>query len=93
MFRRRLEEGEAYLFVLDRESVSGASIHMFFVPFPIAVIWLNSEKQVVDVKLARPWRPYYAPRQPARFFLEGHPSMLSRVDIGDEIAFEGEGAI
>ena len=89
MFRRPLEEDEVYLFALGRESVVDASIHMFFVFFPIAVIWLDARKRVVDKVLARPWRPFYAPRRPARYFLEGHPGLLHKVQLGDELEFGG----
>lgn len=91
-FRRSLTKDQVYLFVLDRESVSGAAIHMFFVLFPIAVVWIDEDRRVVDKVLARPWRPYYAPGRPARYFLEGHPTLLDRVSVGDEIAFP-EGGI
>ena len=88
-FRRALSKEEAYLFVLDRESVTGATIHMFFVFFSIAVIWLDGNKRVVDATLARPWRPYYAPSRPARYFVEGHPALLDEVHVGDELDFVG----
>jgi uncharacterized membrane protein (UPF0127 family) len=87
MFRRNLAEGEAYLFIEGRESVAQATIHMFFVFFPIAVVWLDRDRRVVDKVLARPFRPYYAPRQAAQYYVEGHPSLLERVDIGDELEF------
>jgi uncharacterized membrane protein (UPF0127 family) len=89
MFRRSLSPEEVHLFVLDRENISGATIHMFFVFFPISVIWLDAGRRVVDKALARPWRPYYAPSRPACYFVEGHPSLLDRVDVGDELDFAG----
>lgn len=85
MFRRALREEEALVFVEAKASISLTSIHMFFVFFPIAVIWLDAEKRVVDKKLARPFRPYYAPQRPAQYFIEGHPSLLDRVQIGDRL--------
>ncbi|MGQ9919580.1 MAG: DUF192 domain-containing protein [Bryobacteraceae bacterium] len=85
MFRRPLDEDEVYLFILPQESRLEAAIHMFFVFFPIAVVWLDGEHRVVDKALARPWRPFYAPRRPARYFLEGHPALLEQVAVGDEI--------
>ncbi len=85
MFRRPLADDEAYLFVSHRESIAEATIHMFFVFFPIAVIWLDSHWRVVDKTLARPFRPLYSPRQPAQYFVEGHPSMLEQVQVGDEL--------
>jgi uncharacterized membrane protein (UPF0127 family) len=87
MFRRSLPESEVYLFVERRESVAQTSIHMFFVFFPIAVVWLDRERRVVDRVLALPFRPYYAPQSPAQYFVEGHPSLLDRVRIGDQLDF------
>jgi len=85
MFHRSLGKEEALFFVEKRESILGTSIHMLFVFFPIAVIWLDAQKRVVDKKLARPFRLYYAPQRPAQYFLEGHPSLLERVQIGDQL--------
>jgi uncharacterized membrane protein (UPF0127 family) len=87
MFRRSLHEDEAYLFVEGRESVTGAAIHMFFVFFSIAVVWLDGDLRVVDRVLARPFRPYYAPRSPAQYYVEGHPSLLECVSLGDQLEF------
>jgi len=92
MFRRRLRPDEALLFLEDRESVLGASIHMLFVCFPIAVIWLDASRRVVSTCLARPFRPWYAPAKPARYFVEGHPELLDKVSVGDEIAWNIGGA-
>lgn len=88
MFRRRLAPGEALLLVEAVESRAAASIHMLFVPFPIAAIWINSAGRVVDLVEAKPWRPFYAPRAPARYTLEAEPEILNRVSIGDEVVFE-----
>jgi uncharacterized membrane protein (UPF0127 family) len=85
-FRRAIGEDEVYLFVEGRESRAGTAIHMFFVFFPIAVLWLDKDKKVVTKTLARPWRPYYAPSQPAQYYVEGHPLLLERVSIGDQLA-------
>ena len=71
-----------------RESVAKMTIHMFFVFFPIAVIWLDSEKRVVDKALALPFRPYYAPQGPAQYYVEGHPLLLERVSTGDRLEFD-----
>lgn len=87
MFRRGLAEDVAYLFVEGREGVAQTTIHMFFVFFPIAVLWLDRERRVVDKVLARPFRPYYAPRRPAQYYVEGDPSLLERVSVGDELDF------
>ena len=88
MFRFSLGQDEVYLFVEGKESVAQTTIHMFFVFFSIAVIWLDREKRVVDKALAHPFRPFYAPGGPAQYFVEGHPSLLDRVSAGDRLDFE-----
>jgi uncharacterized membrane protein (UPF0127 family) len=93
MFRRGVRPGEALLMVEPRESVVGTSIHMFFVGFPLGVVWLNQALHVVDKVEALPWRPYYAPRAPARYILETHPSFLSQVAVGDRWSFSKDGHV
>jgi uncharacterized membrane protein (UPF0127 family) len=88
-FRRGLGDDEGLLLVGSRESRADTTIHMFFVFFPIAAIWLDSHGRVVDAQLARPFRPYYAPRAPARDVLEGPPALLEQVRIGDQLHFGG----
>jgi len=90
MFRRQLAADEAYLFVESRESVVLTTIHMFFVFFPIGVLWLNQERMVVDVVLARPFRPHYAPSGPARYFIEGSLSLLEKTHVGDVMDWEAK---
>jgi uncharacterized membrane protein (UPF0127 family) len=87
-FRSSLPEDEGLLFVFPKASRSNTTIHMFFVFFPIGVVWLDSAGRVVDKMLAKPWRPMYAPRAPAQFFIEANPSILDRVEIGDTIRFD-----
>jgi uncharacterized membrane protein (UPF0127 family) len=87
-FRRTLGSSEGLLLVGRRENRADAAIHMFFVFFPIAAVWLDKSGQVVDAQLARPFRPLYVPRGPARDVLEGPPSLLRRVQIGDRLRFE-----
>jgi hypothetical protein len=86
-WRQSLDEDEGLLLVGKRESRTDAAIHMFFVFFPIAAIWLDRNGQVIDAQLARPFRPLYIPRAPARDVLEGTPALLEQVQIGDQIRF------
>ena len=86
--RRPLAEGEGLLLVERRESRMDTAIHMFFVSFPIGAVWLDARYRVVDTCLARPWRPFYAPRAPAQYILEASPDLLKTISIGDELGFE-----
>jgi len=93
MFRTAIAPGEAIVLVEPRDSRAAVTIHMFFVPFTIAAVWVNSSGRVVDKVAARPWRPFYAPREAARYTLETHPEFLDRVSIGDELVFEDSPAL
>jgi uncharacterized membrane protein (UPF0127 family) len=86
-FRRHLAEDEGLVLVESSDSRVTTSIHMLFVFFDLAVIWVNNEGQVVDTVLARPWRPSYLPQAPARYVIEGHPRLLHEVAVGDYVEF------
>lgn len=88
MMRRHLPEQEGLLFVYRRASIADTAIHMLFVFFPIAAVWLDNESRVVDARLARPWRPFYAPAKPARYIIEAPPALLERVQVGDRLTFD-----
>jgi uncharacterized membrane protein (UPF0127 family) len=88
MFRPAIGVDEAWVFCYGRESIAETSIHMFFVFFPISVVWLDAGRRVVDKAVARPFRPYYVSRVPAQYFVEGVPSLLDRIEIGDELSWE-----
>ena len=87
-FRRHLAENDGLVLVAKEDGRLATAIHMLFVFFDLAVIWVNDAGQVVDTVLAKPWRLSYAPQAPARYVIEGHPRLLSQVSVGDQIHFE-----
>ena len=87
MFRSGLHPDEGLLLVESRDSRLDASIHMFFVPFDLAVFWINSGHIVVDKVLAKSWRPAYLPKAPARFTLELHAARWDDYRVGEEVRF------
>ncbi|MDX1377775.1 MAG: DUF192 domain-containing protein [Anaerolineales bacterium] len=89
-FRSRLPLTEGLVLVGKRDSRLDSSIHMLFVFFDLAVIWINSEMQVVDKVLAKSWRPAYFSKQPARYVLEIHPERWEEYEIGDTVEFQDD---
>jgi len=85
-FRRSLPAGEGLLLVDSKETISNAGIHMWMVFMSLGVIWINENYQVVDTVIAEPWR-FYFPSRPARYVLEGSPSILSLFSLGDQLEF------
>lgn len=88
MFRKSLGPDEGLLLVEKRDSRLDTSIHMFFVPFDLAVFWINSEMTVVDKIIAKSWHPAYFPKADAKFTLEIHPDRIGDYEIGDKVEFK-----
>lgn len=71
MFEKEKNFDYALVFVLPFESSIGASIHTFFVFFPIDVVFLDNKKKAVEIASAvKPFTPLYAPQKKAAFFIE-----------------------
>ncbi|NDJ62138.1 MAG: hypothetical protein GYB67_13505 [Chloroflexi bacterium] len=85
-----LPDDEGLLFVTRSEGRSHTAIHMFFMRFSIGVVWLDAEGRVVDMQLAKPWRPAYAPQAPAQYYVEANPTILERLAVGDRLRFDEE---
>jgi uncharacterized membrane protein (UPF0127 family) len=85
MFRPGIGIHEGVLLVERRDSRMDTAIHMLFMRFDIAVIWINHEKVVVDARLARKWQVAVTPARPARYVLEVHPELLPSFAIGEKV--------
>lgn len=74
------------VFVLRRESIAKAAIHMLFVFFPIDVVYLDKERKVVDI--ARNLQPFtlgYSPKKPSKFFVELPAGKANGIKTGHEL--------
>lgn len=87
-FRSSLGLEEGLVLVEPRDSRIDTSIHMFFVWTDLSVAWVNGQGEVVDVALAKSWRPFYGPAKPARYVIEYHPARHGDLRLGDRIAFD-----
>ena len=62
-----------------------AAIHMFMMWIDLAVIWINAQNTVVDVRPAYRWKSVLVPLAPAKYVLELPLERLNDFQIGDEI--------
>ena len=85
MFSREINPDGGIIIAETKESKTLTAIHMMFMRYDIAVFWLDKNLVVVDKVLAKKWKPYYAPEQPAKFVVEAHPSRLDAFSIGDQL--------
>jgi len=88
MFTNQLDSESGILLIHKHESRANTAIHMFFVGMDLGVIWLNSARKIVDIQLAKSWKPYYTPQAPASYILEINPVRLAEFEIGDQLDFE-----
>jgi uncharacterized membrane protein (UPF0127 family) len=86
--RSDLAREDGLVLVGKHDSRIDSSIHMLFVSFDLAVIWINADMQVVDRVLAKSWKPAYFSKQPAKFVLEVHPDRWDEFQIGDKVQFK-----
>ena len=84
MFTKEIDPNSGIIIAEKYESRARTSIHMMFMRYDIAAIWLDKDLVVVDSVLAKKWNPYYAPERPAQYVVEAHPSQLSTFSIGDQ---------
>ncbi len=88
MLRRKFKKGNAMLFEFDHTGRFG--IHMFFVRFPIDLVYLDSNFKVVETRAGiKPWKTYM-PKAGANYLVELPKGTISRTKtkIGDEFRLE-----
>lgn len=66
------------------------SIHMFGVPFGLAIAWLDKDGHILDLKLAKPGKMYFPSgiRTKTRYILEIHPDHFPRLQESTQIHWE-----
>ncbi len=84
MFSKKLKDS-CLLFIFDKERK--ISLHMFFVFFPIDVIFLNEKKEIVDIK--RNFMPFtlYTSKKPAKYVLEMPVNSIKKINKGKKVNF------
>ncbi len=83
MGRTQLEAGQALLIYPEW------SIHTFFMRFPIDVLFLNVEQQVIGLRVAMPPNRPFAGVWGARYVIELPPDVITRTatQCGDRVQF------
>jgi len=85
MFTRKLTK--ALIFPFKKESIQ--HVHMFFVWYPIDVLWLDKNKKVIQLKEnLNPFRIVLA-KKPAKYIIEFEKGIIriSGTELNDKISF------
>jgi uncharacterized protein len=87
MLRSELAVDEGLLIEYSRH-LGSKSVHGFFMRFPLDLVFIDSEKRVVEIALLRPWK-MYNPRADCRWVLELNAGFVERhgLRVGDVLPF------
>ena len=88
MLSQEKEFDFALVFEWDRLGQLDRSLHMMFVPYPIAVLFLDEKKRVVDKAVLNPWQLNYTPRQPCQYVIELPVLTGKKVKLGDVLGWK-----
>lgn len=68
------------LFIFPREQY--IPLHMYFVRFPLDILYLNNQQEVVEIKEnLKPWQ-FYHPKKKAKYVLELKQGTVKEKNIG-----------
>ena len=81
MFSRKLEKGKSIIL-----EGSNLNLHMFFVFFPLDIIYLDSSKKVVDIRQAYPFVSFVVPKEKAKYVIEMNKGE-NILKVGDKVEF------
>jgi len=87
MFRRSIPQDYALLFMFDKPGVVG--IHMLFMRFPIAAIFLDEDKKIVATAVLKPWIGFKQIKE-VQYLIEMNRNTIEKygLKIGDVINFD-----
>ena len=88
MLRRSLPEDEGLLFVFRRQNVAETTIHMLFMFFSIAAVWIDNEGSCSGCQTRQTLAACLCPAKAARYLIEARPVVLERVKVGDRLTFD-----
>ena len=87
MFESKANFNYALVFPFGEETRIKASIHMLFVFFPIAAVYLDGKKRVVDIAVLKPFALNYTPKEKAKYLIELPATKAQQVSVGDWLEF------
>ena len=88
MFEKKENFDYGLIFELAKEGRINSSVHMLFVFFPIDIVFLNSQKIVVDKATLNPWKLNYTPKKSAKYFVELPNGIGNKIKSGEKLQWD-----
>lgn len=78
---------KAAILKTNRESITASTLHTLFMRFPLDIIWLNKNLEIVDFKNnVKPYRLLIAPKKKAMYVIE-LPAKGLKLTLGKKVKF------
>ena len=65
-----------------------SSITMLFCFMPYEILFLNTDYEVVDKVVLKPFRLSYIPKKPCKYVIESVVGTFDKIKIGDSVRIE-----
>ena len=74
------------IFAWKKEKI--ISLHMFFVFFPIDLLYLNKNKEIIEIKTSLKPFSIYNPKYPAKYLIESPSKTITKIKLKDKLEFK-----
>jgi uncharacterized membrane protein (UPF0127 family) len=87
MFARKktVEQGACLVMPRAKNLKYGCAITMYFCFYPYHILFVNSDMEVVDRIVLKPFRASYVPKKPAKYVFESTAGKFNDIKIGDKV--------
>jgi uncharacterized protein len=83
--KKRIDRGMCLVMPLRRDGRFSGSVTMLFVFRSMDILFVNSDFEVVDKKMLRPFVFSYTPKKACRFVIESSKGKFDRIKVGDRL--------
>lgn len=83
--KKTIEIGACLVMPSSQDVRFGSSVTMFFCFYPYHILFVNSNMEVVDRIVLKPWRASYTPKAQARYVFESTAGKFNDIKIGDKV--------
>ena len=86
--KKRIERGICLAMPTKKDVRYGCAVTMYFVFYPLEIIFVNSKYKVVDKVVLKPWKSTYIPREAAKYVIESKVGLLENIKVGDSVTIQ-----
>ena len=81
----KIKQGVCLVTLGKGDKKFGVSIHMFFCFHSYEVLFINSNFEVVDKQILKPWSLSYTPKKPVKYIVESWKGTFKGINIRDKV--------